>query len=61
MIKDVTDMHGTLLDEQESVTFHTWKALDHSNQKGICFVIATGNETIVRQLFGSLVGAGSDS
>ena len=61
MIKLIaTDMDGTLLDERGEVDLpRLERLLDHLDQKGIRFVIATGNESIAwRQLLGPLVKRG---
>ena len=52
-----TDMDGTLLDERGEVDLPRMeRLLDHLDQKGIRFVIATGNEIQrMRQLLGPLV------
>ena len=52
-----TDMDGTLLDERGEVDLpRLERLLDHLDQKGIRFVIATGNEIHrMRQLLGPLV------
>ena len=58
MIKLIaTDMDGTLLDERGEVDLpRLERLLDHLDQKGIRFVIATGNEIHrMRQLLGPLV------
>ena len=58
MIKLIaTDMDGTLLDERGEVDLpRLERLLDHLDQKGIRFVIATGNEFHrMRQLLGPLV------
>ncbi|MEE0499076.1 MAG: HAD hydrolase family protein, partial [Streptococcus sp.] len=55
MIKLIaTDMDGTLLDERGEVDLpRLERLLDHLDQKGIRFVIATGNEIHrMRQLLG---------